>query len=595
MSLIRQLPLFAAACLLAFSSSLANAKSALWEAHQSDTVNWHPWDPALLEKAKDENKPLFFFVAHFGNSLAKAMLNETFQNKTIAATLNDTAIPILVETNEEPELASFLQDLAYQHFDGNELPTCLWTDTSFAPLNGGGYFPPTDDWGGQGFLSLARNVSDQWQNNPDEYRSIAADRLKRSSQTRSMPSPELLPTPARFPTTPFLSTESPTLPALDLFNYTRILPLLPEQHAEEILSALEANLSQITSGAGFDSVSGGFFSGSNDANWKLPLFQKSTTDQALLLLAVSNLSQKAPKPIYRDLIRLTLEHIDSDLTKPDGLARQYLDSFAQGESPDTTEGSYYLVSSDEVSTLSPKTTELWGLSPNGNLDQETDILGLYTKQNIPFANSESIYSKKEDELRLELRKLRETKPRPLSDDTGYTATNALIIKALVAIAKDTEHSNRLAQAQERFNTLLTSTFNSSGKTLYNSNSRTQTASTLDYTYIASVALDLYDVTKDIKYLDTAKTIYNTWQSDDRFQKANPLLLSSGIDSIWFSNYLDSTIPSAASVHIENLKRLNKAPEPQLKQIFDTLPNSVKSTPERYRSLFAAHGLAISEN
>lgn len=564
-----------------------HSQSAFHQAHQSDTVAWRSWSPELIETAKAEDKPLFFFVGHYGNSLARAMLHETFRNETIADTLNETSVPVLVDVNEDAELATFLRRLAFQHFDASELPTCLWTDSDLAPLNGGGYFPPTDDWGGQGFLSLARNVDEQWKNSREDFRSIAKDRLKQSSLRQKFGLPQLAPNPTRFPETPFLGAEAPTLPALALYNYAHALPTLPAEHATSLQAALASAIERITSGAGFDSVSGGFFSGSNDAAWRLPLFQKSTSDQALMVLGLSQLNKIDPKPEYAFLIEATIRFIDESLENPSGNSLQYLDSFAPGETPESTEGSYYLISAEEAKGLSPEAAELWGLTEQGNLDQDTDILGLYSGQNVPYAKSKEVLSDKSSELRNELLAIRASKPKPLSDNSGYTATNALIVKALAAAASSVGVNDYTEAAITRFNRIIETAYDSDSNRLYNSDQRSKPANSLDYTYLISAALDLHDATGNAGFLATAKTITQSWESDERFSKAHPIAHPSGIEGLHFASYEDSAIPSAAAMQLSNLLRLEGPKSKAIESILSNVPSLIERHPERFRSLFTA--------
>ncbi|EDY80507.1 hypothetical protein VDG1235_121 [Verrucomicrobiia bacterium DG1235] len=584
---------------LAFSARL-HANSSLWTAHESDTVQWRHWSPETLAEAKSSDKPLFFFVAHYGNSLARAMLSETFQNKTIASTLNDTAVPVLIDVNEQPEFASLLGLIAYEHFEANDWPTCLWTNTELAPLNGGSYFPPTDDWGGQGFLSLARNVAEQWQTRRDEYLGPAKERLAKSLTTQSLSLEELQASETAFPATAFEAEEAPSLPAADLYNYSRILSELEATRAEELQNAMQQIVSRISSGAGFDSISGGFFIGSNDTDWKLPLFQKSTIEQALMLKALSKLNELDPKSEYENLIRLTVSFIKRDLLKSNGLSIQYLDSFATGETPDMVEGSYYLIDDAQLSSLPAEAAEAWGLMAEGNLDPNTDILGIYEGLNVPFANNPDILSPSFDKLRNKLQKKRADKPSPLSDDTGYTATNALLVSSLAKASAATGNKTYLKLARSIYDSILSSAFDQADKKLYNSDRKTRSASSLDYAYLAAAALDLHKAIGSNDFLNTAKKLYSIWQSDKRFLANNPLVSPSGIEGISLANYHDAPLPSAAAIHLENLIELQSAdslPEASalIEAALSPIPHLAAEHPEKFRSLFALAKLAQKPN
>ncbi|MDQ8182027.1 DUF255 domain-containing protein [Pelagicoccus sp. SDUM812005] len=559
------------------------ADSAFWTAHLADSVQWRRWNDDTLQASKAADRPLFFFVGHYGNSLARSMLGETFQNKTIANTLNDTAIPILVDVNEEPELAALLGQMALEHYSANELPTCLWTDSELAPLNGGGYFPPTDDWGGQGFLSVARNVAEQWSNNRPDYLAAARERLQRSLATQALPLDRPSALSQVFTPETFSIREAPTLSALALYNTARSVELLPSDEADAMLAAMSQFLQQVTHGAGFDSIEGGFFIGSNDPNWKLPLFQKSTIDQGYLLLALAALHPRDPKPEYKFLMELTAGFIEKTLTKENKLALQYLDSFSAGETPDMPEGSYYLVARPELAELSPSAIEAWGLSPEGNLDENTDVLGIYQGLNVPFAQSPDVLSHSLPSERNELHALRKKKTPPLSDQTGYTATNALLARALAKASESLDEAKYRQQADKLFQATLAATFDPSAKKLYNSDQRTQLANSNDYAQAIAAALALASYENGSHYFDTARAIYETWKQDNRFQP-NLLARQIGIEERSYSIAQDSLFESPLALYLEHLPFLEDAPEPLQQDLLQALPGLVVERPQSARSL-----------
>ncbi len=584
-------PKFILPILLVFLPTVLFSQSSLWTAHESDTVDWKHWSPEAVQEAKATDKPLFFFVAHYGNSLARSMLSETFQNKTIAQTLNDSAVPVLIDINEQPELAALISQLALEHFSANELPTCLWTDTTLAPLNGGGYFPPTDDWGGQGFLSVARNVSDQWQTNRTDYLSPAQDRLKKSLSKSPATLEQLSKTSGVFSTEAFSDKETPTLSAIDFYTTARFAKTQSTEESTKLTAALQGFVSRITTGGGFDSIDGGFFIGSNDKDWKLPLFQKSTSDQAYMLLGLSELYDINPKPEYKEIARLTIEFIERDLLKANGLAIQYLDSFAPGETPDMVEGSYYLLTGGEVSNLPSKAVEAWGLSKDGNLSEETDILGIYKSLNVPFGKSAEILSSAFDSERAELRSLRATKKTPLSDKIGYTSTNALLVRALAHASESMNEPYYLELAAELFENTLSSNFSKTEKTFFNSDQKTLTANSNDYAQLTAAALALESTPQGVHFLDTAKLINKIWNEDNRYDGENQFALKNDILGFAPAIFTDSTLESPVVLHLENLKALSTS-QPELTE---NLPSLATNKPSHFGSLYLFATQSASQN
>lgn len=576
------------------SFSFVSAKSALWQDFEKTDVAWESWSEETRNAAEESDKPLFFFVSYFGNGLTRAMLNETFANQTIAKTINDTSVPVLIDANEAPELASMLQRLAAEHFSANDFPICIWTDGQLAPLAGGGYFPPTDDWGGQGYLSLARNVSEQWSQRRDEFLDAANARLAESLETVALESVTLDDFDSLVEIGHFENSEAPSLNALDFYNFSRTLSTLAGAQQKTVISAMEKKLNLIYSGAGYDSVEGGFFIGSNDPSWRLPLFQKSTTAQALMLYSLASLYAIDPKPEYKQLASGTTDFIRNNLTKDNGLAVRMLDSYSKGETPEVVEGSFYLIDSESVEELSPETIENWGLDASGNLDSDTDILGLYTNQNIPYQKSLVTLSAELDPYRKELVEIRDQKKPLLSESTGYTYANALIVSALVK-AGEVFGGDYIELAKSRYSALLRSNSDTVFGPLFNSDQKERTANSLDYAYLIAAALDLHSATSEKTYLDDAKQLLETWKSDERFVTENPIQLAGETENR-VANFQDTFVPSAASVHLSNLIKLE---ETGIEGILDlaaavkgNVPGQAQRMPTSYLSLLIAYNSSI---
>ena len=572
-------------------NSQAEAESAFIASRSQDPVEWQFWSEELLERSAQDRKPLFFFVGHFGNSLARSMGSETFSNPMIAELINETTIPVLVEVNQQPELASFLLQLAAENFQTNEWPVCIWTTSALAPINGGGYLPPTDDWGRQGFLTIARNVSELWSTQREEVESQASERLQASratidSSVRPTNLSEAIEAASK------LLAESQSLSAAQLAVLTQALPSLPLEQADALRQSIEDRVNSFLSGAGFDPVSGGFFVGANDPNWRLPLFQKSTADQALMLQSLARLYSRSPNPEYKDLMRLAISFVETSLLKENGLVREYLDSYAVGDTRESTEGSFYLFDQSDLDSLSPEELAPFGLKPEGNLGPEIDILGTYGKKNIPYVATRDALSASNDNKRNILIQKRSQKSKPQSEDAGYVSTNALLAQGLVEAYGATEETQYLEFAQTLLKSIMGRAFDESHKTLYNSDRRATLASSAAYAHCIVAALSLYQTTEDSDHLDTAISIHRIWENDARFESSNRLKLAIEGNDLAVASYRDDSRPSAASVHLGNLSRLAKLTgdssyQDEKTEILSGAPQLLAQSPEKFLALIVA--------
>ena len=83
---------------------LAGQTSPYLLQHQFNPVDWYPWGPEALQKAKAENKPIFLSIGYAACHWCHVMERESFENEAIAALLNASFVAIKVDREERPDL-----------------------------------------------------------------------------------------------------------------------------------------------------------------------------------------------------------------------------------------------------------------------------------------------------------------------------------------------------------------------------------------------------------------------------------------------------------------------------------------------------------
>ena len=68
--------------------------------HQFNPVDWYPWGPEALAKAKAENKPIFLSIGYAACHWCHVMERESFENAAIATLLNASFIAINLNTGD---------------------------------------------------------------------------------------------------------------------------------------------------------------------------------------------------------------------------------------------------------------------------------------------------------------------------------------------------------------------------------------------------------------------------------------------------------------------------------------------------------------
>src|SRR5678810_762525 len=72
--------------------------------HANNPVNWYPWGPEALQRAKNENKPIFLSIGYAACHWCHVMAHESFEDEETAAFMNEHFVNIKVDREERPDL-----------------------------------------------------------------------------------------------------------------------------------------------------------------------------------------------------------------------------------------------------------------------------------------------------------------------------------------------------------------------------------------------------------------------------------------------------------------------------------------------------------
>ena len=64
---------------------LATESSPYLLQHQNNPVDWYPWGPEAIERARSEDKPIFLSIGYSACHWCHVMEHESFENEPIAA------------------------------------------------------------------------------------------------------------------------------------------------------------------------------------------------------------------------------------------------------------------------------------------------------------------------------------------------------------------------------------------------------------------------------------------------------------------------------------------------------------------------------
>ncbi len=83
---------------------LIHEKSPYLLQHKDNPVHWYSWGEEAFKAAREENKPIFLSIGYSTCHWCHVMAHESFENKEVAAVLNEYFISIKVDREERPDV-----------------------------------------------------------------------------------------------------------------------------------------------------------------------------------------------------------------------------------------------------------------------------------------------------------------------------------------------------------------------------------------------------------------------------------------------------------------------------------------------------------
>ena len=151
---------------------LAQETSPYLQQHAGNPVDWYPWGPEALTLAQSSGKPILLSVGYSACHWCHVMAHESFEDRDVAALMNDLFVNIKVDREERPDIDQIYQTahaMITQRSGGWPLTMFLMPDQ--APFFGGTYFPKEARYNLPGFPQLLKKVREYYDANQDEIRS----------------------------------------------------------------------------------------------------------------------------------------------------------------------------------------------------------------------------------------------------------------------------------------------------------------------------------------------------------------------------------------------------------------------------------------
>jgi uncharacterized protein YyaL (SSP411 family) len=266
--------------------------------HAHNPVDWYPWGPEALARARQFDRPIFLSIGYSACHWCHVMERESFEDPEVARLLNDHFVSIKVDREERPDLDSIYMAAVQMMTQHGGWPMSVFLTPDLKPFYGGTYFPPDDRYGGQlpSFKRLLAALADAWKNRRAEVDQSADNLREHLKEAVQVPAaegdlePELLRGAVSILSRIFDSQyggfgRAPKFPhPMELRLLLRVWKRFGDPEA---LQMVRLSLDKMAAGGIYDHLGGGFHRYSTDARWLVPHFEKMLYDNALLVPATS--------------------------------------------------------------------------------------------------------------------------------------------------------------------------------------------------------------------------------------------------------------------------------------------------------------------
>ncbi len=552
------------------TNRLINETSPYLLQHAHNPVDWYPWGPEALAKAKAEDKPMLLSIGYSACHWCHVMERESFENPAIAALMNEHFVSIKVDREERPDLDHIYQNVVQMLTGQGGWPLTMFLTPDQEAFYGGTYFPPDNRSGRPGFPRVLQSMAEAYQQRQNDVaKSIEHIRegLQKLATFAAEPgefSPTLTANAARglannvdmiyggFGTQP--KFPNPT-------NVEFLLRFWRVSGNENFLNMVKLALQKMAQGGIYDQLGGGFHRYSTDTYWRVPHFEKMLYDNAQLLPLYLELYQISGEPFYARVARETLEYVKRELLHPGGGFYATQDADSEGE-----EGKFFVWTKAEVDTLLGAESRLfcryYDITETGNWEHAQSIPHL----TVSLEQLAAMFSRPLDEVvtsidasKATLFATREQRPKPFRDEKILTAWNGLMISGMIQ-AYNVLGDQEALEAVRQTIAFLQRHMLRAGRLFrtYKDGQAKLNGYLDDYAFLIAALLDTFEATFEPAYIELAQTLTTTmleefWDQDQGaffFTGESHETLLSRTKSAY-----DQAIPSGNAVATKNLLRL----------------------------------------
>jgi uncharacterized protein YyaL (SSP411 family) len=427
---------------------LAAEVSPYLRQHANNPVDWYPWGPEALERARREDKPILLSIGYSACHWCHVMERESFEDPAIAALMNERFVNIKVDREERPDLDQVYQLVVQLMGKSGGWPLTVFLTPEQRPFFAGTYFPPRDRYGMRSFPWLLAALSEAYGQQRGAVESQAHEVTQAIAMVGCLPSgdgagsaldPDLL---VKVSTTLLARFDDRHggFGARPKFPNTMGLELLLRRGVRAgghgALASAKLALDRMREGGVWDHLRGGFHRYSTDERWLVPHFEKMLYDNALLLRLYTEAHRVFGEARYAETVRAMVGYLFAEMRDPGGGFYTSQDADSEGH-----EGTFFVWTPAELEAAVGKdglrydvARAHFGITDEGNFEGGGATVLSAAVPLDQVARQLEITPREAREILAEAADLmlhhRDMRPRPTRDDKVLASWNGLLIGAL---------------------------------------------------------------------------------------------------------------------------------------------------------------------
>jgi uncharacterized protein len=473
--------------------------------HAHNPVDWYPWGPEALEKARAEDKPILLSIGYAACHWCHVMEHESFEDPETAAKMNEHFVSVKVDREERPDLDAIYMDAVQEMTGSGGWPMTVFLTPEGQPFYAGTYFPKEERHGLPAFTRVLDAIAEAWLEQRDkveEQGRTVVQRIGRISQLGESRDPlsEDVLLQARAALRRAFDSEWGGFGGAPKFPQPMTLEFLLRCHVrgyEGSLDMVELTLDRMAAGGMYDQVGGGFHRYSTDQRWHVPHFEKMLYDNAQLARLYTQAWQVTGNERYARVARQTFDYLLREMRHPGGGFYSSQDADSEG-----MEGRFYVWSWDElISLVEEEVARFYGARLEGNWEG-TNVLW------IPNPDAEAPPDAALEAARKRLFEAREHRVRPGTDDKVLAGWNGLAISAFAEAGRVFSEPRYMDAAVAGGNFVLTKMRRGDGRLLraWREGRVGVPAYLDDYALMAEACLTVYETTFDLRFFKDARRL-----------------------------------------------------------------------------------------